>query len=235
MSSSSRSLCFDETRCRWQQYACCRPWVFLTYSGPLPQLNIVETALPCLGDIVLVAEQPICPYRRLGHTLRSKRVSRGHTYLPCVADIGMYVDTYGSLRRWVVTSAKRILSQQSGPCEHHFGPSFRRRMRVSSSCKGPRTSLVQCCTMVHHSQCCTSICNTVCIPAAFFVALRQQTCLSLENLRLPDSLLTLIPVIAQISSTAWHDGLQLSAGVASSCRGTTSTSVKKQATSSSRQ
>ena len=31
----------------------------ISVSFHLPQLNIVETAFPCLGDIVLAAEKPI--------------------------------------------------------------------------------------------------------------------------------------------------------------------------------
>jgi hypothetical protein len=34
-------------------------WISSTLSDPLPQLNIVETAFPCLGDIVLAAERPL--------------------------------------------------------------------------------------------------------------------------------------------------------------------------------
>lgn len=77
--------------------AATRPSFFLP---SFPQLNIVETAFPCLGDIVLAAERPIGSYRRLGHTLRSKRVSRGRT---CLLTLSLEYYLYSSLETLTFT------------------------------------------------------------------------------------------------------------------------------------
>lgn len=147
----------------------------------LPQLNIVETAFPCLGDIVLAAEQFICSYRRLGHTLpfqtrfeepyilavhcwrlrptNDDRVRCNRNYKVCALTTVKDLST----QLWTLLQSTEV-----------------------SSCLGrcARPSLVQYrCTLVHHSQCSTlNLCNIVCTATTLFVALKDHARLLHEHM-----------------------------------------------------